>query len=175
MNKLEKAQIIDELADKLKASGYFYIADAQGLSVGQVNDFRRKCFQGNVEYKVYKNTLIAKALEKAEMNSDELEATLKGFSGILFATEDTASVPAKVIKDFRGDNELPRLKSAYIDAGLYIGDEHVNSLSKLKSKSELIGEVIGLLQSPAKNVISSLQSGGQTLSGLLKTLSEKSE
>lgn len=175
MKKEQKAQVIDELAEKLKQSGYFYIADASGLSVGEVNSFRGKCFEKGVEYKVYKNTMIVKALEKAEITNEEIKSVLKGFSGIMFTSEDGANLPAKVLKDFRKGSEKPVLKAAYLDSDLYVGDDQIESLTKLKSKSELIGEVISLLQSPAKNVVSALQSGGQTLSGIIKTLSEKSE
>ena len=175
MNRDQKAQVIDELSAKFSESAYFYIADASGLTVTQTNDFRRKCFDAGVEYKVYKNTLIQKALEKADINSDELSAVLKGFSGVLFTTEEAASTPAKVLKSFREVAEKPLLKAAYIDSDVYVGDDNVSSLSKLKSKAELIGEVVGLLQSPAKNVISALSSGGNTLAGIIKTLSEKSE
>jgi large subunit ribosomal protein L10 len=173
MNREEKAQLIDELADKFKNNSFFYVTDASGLSVAQINNFRAICFKNGVEYKVYKNTVIEKALEKQEANFEELYGVLKGFSGILFHPE-SGKLPAKVLKDFRGPKgERPVLKGASIDSGIFIGDENLDTLSKLKSKEELIGEIVGLLQSPAKNVISALQSGGNKLAGIIKTLSEK--
>lgn len=177
MTREEKAQIIDEITEKLKASGFFYIADASAMTVAQINDFRRKCFEGGIEYKVYKNTLIQKALVNAEMASDELSATLKGTSGIMFSDENKANVPAKILKAYRSaaGGDKPSLKAAYIDSSVYVGDNNIAALSNLKTKTELIGEIITLLQSPAKNVISSLQSGGSQLSGILQTLSDKAE
>ena len=177
MNKVEKQQIIEDLAIKIKENDSFYITDAAGLTVEQTNAFRRICFEKGVEYKVYKNTLIQKALESLEVDCVPFTdgGVFKGFSGIIFSKE-TANLPAKIIKEFRaGGNEKPLLKGASIETSLYVGDDQLDSLSKLKSKVELIGEVIGLLQSPAKNVISALTSGGNKLAGILKTLSEKEE
>lgn len=174
MTREEKVNIISEITDKLKANKNFYITDAAGLTVAQVNAFRRTCFEGGVEYRVYKNTLIKKALENVAHDYSELNDVLKGFSGIIFS-EEAANTPAKVIKDFRKKqaSEKPLLKAAAVDSDVYIGEEHLSMLSDLKSKDELIGEIIGLLQSPAKNVISALQSGKNTLAGLVKTLSER--
>ena len=132
------------------------------------------CFEKGVEYKVYKNTLIKKALEKLDADYSEFFDVLKGFSGIMFTNEEGANLPAKVLKEYRkGKAEKPSLKGASIDSEFYFGDESVKMLSELKSKNELIGEIIGLLQSPAKNVISALQSGKSTLAGLVKTLSDR--
>lgn len=175
MTRQEKAAIIEELSDKLRENQSFYIADANGLSVAQVNAFRRLCHDKGVEYKVYKNTLIRKALENIEADTEAFDEALKGFSGIMFAGE-AANVPAKIIKEYRkkGHSEnLPRFKAASIDFDLYVGEESLGMLSELKSKPELIGEVIGLLQSPAKNVISALSSGEHKLAGLVKTLQER--
>lgn len=174
MTREEKVNIISEITDKLNANKNFYITDASGLTVAEVNAFRRTCFEGGVEYRVYKNTLIKKALESLEHDYSELEGVLKGFSGIIFS-EEAANTPAKVIKDFRKKQASgkPLLKGAAVDSDVYIGEEHLSMLSELKSKDELIGEIIGLLQSPAKNVISALQSGGNTIAGLVKTLSER--
>jgi len=172
MNREQKAQLIDELVDKFQNNNFFYIADASGLSVAQVDSFRESCFKNGVEYKVYKNTIIKKALEQIDGEFDEIYGVLKGFSGILFHPE-SGKAPAKVLKDFRKNADKPLLKGASIDSDLFIGDEQLEALSKLKSKEELIGEVIGLLQSPAKNVISALKSGGNTIAGILKTLQEK--
>lgn len=174
MNKEQKAQAIEELAEKIAATPFFYVTDASGLSVAEVNNLRRKCYNGSLEYKVYKNTVIKKAMEKLDGDFTPMYDALKGFSGIIFSAESGSS-PAKLIKEFRGKNEKPALKAAFIDSDIIIGDENLEMLSKLKSKNELVGEIIGLLQSPAKNVISSLQSGGSKLSGILQTLSERAE
>ncbi|MGI9542572.1 MAG: 50S ribosomal protein L10 [Cyclobacteriaceae bacterium] len=175
MTREEKATIVEELAEKLSSNAHFYFADASGLSVAEINKFRGLCFKRGVEYKVYKNTLIKKALEKIDGDLESLKEVLKGTSGILFSAE-SSNAPAKIIKEFRKtdkDGTRPVLKGASIDSDLFIGNEHLAMLSNLKSKTELIGEVIGLLQSPAKNVISALQGGSHTLSGLVKTLSER--
>jgi large subunit ribosomal protein L10 len=178
MTREEKGLIIDELSIKFEENSNFYVTDASGLTVEQINAFRQLCFNAGVEYGVYKNTLIQKALEKLDTDYNEFsETVLKGFSGIIFSKE-AANTPAQVIRDFRkaGNSEdKPMLKGASINTDLFIGEEHLNLLSELKSKNELIGEVISLLQSPAKNVISALQSGGGTLAGLVKTLSEREQ
>lgn len=174
MTKEEKVSLVAELTEKLKSNSHFYVTNASGLSVAQINDFRRLCFEKGVEYKVYKNTLIKKALENLETDSSALDEALKGSSGVMFS-EESANTPAKIIREFRKKQggEIPALKAASIDSDVFLGEEHLKTLSELKSKPELIGEVIGLLQSPAKNVLSALQSGGNTLSGLVKALSEK--
>lgn len=174
MNREEKAQIIDELAVKFKENNYFYITDASGLTVAEVNAFRKLCFDKGIEYRVFKNTLVKKALEKLDTDyTDFSEQVLKGFSGILFSSEN-GKAPAKIIKDYRKKgSEKPILKGASIDKDLFIGDQHLNTLSNLKSKDELIGEIIGLLQSPISNVMGALESGKHQLSGIIKTLSEK--
>lgn len=175
MTREEKAVVIEELSDKFKESKNFYFTDAAGLTVAEVNDLRGKCFEKGVEYRVVKNTLIRKALESVDADFSSLNnEVLKGFSGIMFAQENVND-PAKIIKEFKKSDsaDRPKLKGASIEYDLFIGEEHLNTLAALKSKDELIGEVIGLLQSPAKNVVSALQSGGQTLSGLVKTLSER--
>lgn len=177
MTREEKQLIIESLTEKFKENPHFYITDASGFSVAQVNAFRRTCFEKGVEYKVYKNTLIKKALENLDVDySSFSEQALKGFSGIMFSKE-TSNLPAKVLLDFRkktGKKETrPVFKGASIAGDQFIGEQNLEMLSKLKSKEELIGEIIGLLQSPAKNVISALQSGQNTLAGLVKTLSER--
>lgn len=176
MTREEKGKVIEELVEKFKENDSFYVTNAAGLSVAETNDFRRMCFEAGVEYGVYKNTLIQKALEQLDADYTEFfDSVLKGFSGIIFAKE-AANTPAKVLKNFRkSGGEKPVLKGASIDTDLYIGDEHLKMLAELKSKNELIGEIIGLLQSPAKNVISALQSGEHTLAGLVKTLSEREQ
>ncbi len=177
MTRQEKASIIEELTELFKNNPNYYLTDSSGLSVAQINAFRRLCFENGLEYRVFKNTLVKKALENVEVDYDAngLGDALKGFTGILFTSEDNANVPAKAIRKYRKkDVTKPILKAASIDSDVFIGDDHLNMLSELKSKSELIGEVISLLQSPAKNVLSALQSGGNTLSGLVKALEERS-
>ena len=173
MTKEEKGKIIDELTDKFAANSHFYITDAGGFTVAQINAFRRICFQTGVEYGVYKNTLIQKALEKKGDTFEPLFKTLSGFTGVIFSKE-SGNAPAKAIKEFRKKLKgKPVLKAASIDSGLFIGDENLDILSELKSKNELIGDVIALLQSPAKNVISALLSGKNKLAGIVKTLEER--
>ena len=174
MTREEKAQIIDELSTKFAENSHFYITDATGFTVEQVNNFRRLCFKSGVEYRVYKNTLIQKALEKQEgTDFSPLFETLRGFSGVIFSKE-SGNAPAKVIQEFRKKLEgKPVLKAASIDSALFIGDENVKTLSELKSKNELIGDVVYLLQSPAKNVLSALLSGKNTVAGLVKALEDR--
>jgi large subunit ribosomal protein L10 len=174
MTREEKVQIIEELSAKFADNAHFYITDASGFSVDQVNTFRRMCFKSGVEYKVYKNALIRKALEKnKEVDYAPMFETLKGFSGVIFSKE-TGNAPAKVISEFRKKLDgKPVLKAASIDSSIFIGDENLAMLSELKSKNELIGDVVALLQSPAKNVISALLSGKHTVAGLVKALEER--
>ena len=174
MTREEKAKIIDELSDKFANNSHFYITDASGFTVAQVNNFRRLCFKSGVEYRVYKNTLIQKALER-QKNADfsPMFGTLKGFSGVIFSKE-SGNTPAKVIKEFRTKMEgKPVLKAASINSDLFIGDENLKMLVELKSKNELIGDVIAALQAPAKNVISALLSSKNTVAGLVKALEER--
>ncbi len=174
MTREEKVQIIDELTIKFADNTHFYITDASGFTVDQVNAFRRMCYKNGIEYRVYKNTLIRKALEKnTAVDYTPLFETLHGFSGVIFSKE-IGNTPARVIKEFRKKLDgKPVLKAASIDSALFIGDENLNMLSELKSKNELIGDVISLLQSPAKNVISALLSGKNTVAGLVKALEER--
>jgi large subunit ribosomal protein L10 len=174
MTREEKAQIIEQLTEKFANHSHFYITDASGFTVEQVNNFRRLCFKSGVEYGVYKNTLIRKALERQEgTDFSPLFDALHGFSGVIFSKE-AGNTPAKVIREFRKKLEgRPVLKGASIDSSLFIGDENLIMLSELKSKNELIGEVISLLQSPAKNVVSALLSGKNTVAGLVKALEER--
>ncbi len=174
MTRQEKAEIIKELSEKFQENGSFYITDTSGLTVAEINKFRGLCFDKGVEYKVVKNTLIKKALETLDADFSGLDDVLKGFSGVMFSKE-VANAPAKIIKEFKKSDSdgRPSLKGASIDTDLFIGEQHLNTLSELKSREELIGDVIGLLQSPAKTLVSALQSGGQTISGIVKTLSER--
>jgi large subunit ribosomal protein L10 len=175
MTREEKAQIIEELSEKFANNAHFYITDATGFTVAQVNNFRRLCYKSGIEYKVYKNTLIQKALEKQEgTDFSPLFAALHGFSGVMFSKE-SGNLPAKVIREFRVKLAgKPVLKAASINSDLYVGDENLNMLSELKSKNELIGDVIALLQSPAKNLISALTSSSNSkVAGLVKALEER--
>lgn len=175
MTRQEKSQKIDELIEDFKNNPFFYVADASGLSVAEINNFRGICHQKGVKYQVVKNTLVKKALDKLEADYTPFdEEVLTGFTGIMFSQE-SGNLPARIIKEFRKKTgkEKPLLKGASIDTDLFIGENQLDALSKLKSKAELIAEVISLLQSPAKNVISSLQSGEQKLAGIVKTLSER--
>lgn len=175
MTKEEKATIIDELSEKFSQNNHYYITDASSLTVAQVNAFRRICFNTGVEYRVYKNTLIRKALEKQGVNNADLFDVLHGFSGVIFSKE-SGNAPAKAIKEYRKKMEgKPGLKAASIEKAIFIGEEHLDTLSSLKSKNELIGDIISILQSPAKNVISALLSSKQTVAGLLKTLEERKQ
>ena len=176
MTRAEKAQIIDDLTEKFKNNSNFYIANTSGLSVAEVNDFRRKCFSKGISYQVVKNTLIKKALENIDGDFSALnDKALKGTSGIMFSTENP-NAPAKILKEYKKkDKESnPSLKAASIDYDLFIGSEHLETLATLKSKEELIGEVIGLLQSPVNNVLGALMSGQHKLAGIVKTLQERS-
>jgi len=175
MTREDKGVIIEELSEKFKSVPYFYITDAAGMSVAETNRLRRMCFERGVEYRVVKNTLIKKALQTLDTDYSSFEGTvLKGFSGVMFHLE-SGKVPAKLIKDFRKEsgNDKLKLKGASIDFSLFIGADQLDTLMTLKTKNELIADVIALLQSPAKNVISGLQGGGNKLAGILKTLSER--
>jgi large subunit ribosomal protein L10 len=172
MEKSKKNQEIAELKEKFSNSTFFYLTDSSTLTVEKINKFRRLCFNSGIEYRVSKNTLIQKALEQVGGNYQELYPLLHGPTGIMFSTDGAS--PAKVIKDFRKDGERPVLKGAYIDSAIFVGDNQLAVLSKLKSKKELLGEIIGLLQSPAKNVIGALQaSSGQKIAGLLKAMEDR--
>ena len=173
MTKEEKNQFIDVLDKSIQENSNFYLADISGLTAEESSTLRRLCFKREVSLQVVKNTLLKKALERNDSNFEDLYNVLKGNTSIMFT--DVANAPAKVIKEFRKKHDKPVFKAAHLDAAFYIGEEYLDTLSDLKSKDELIAEIIMLLQSPAKNIISSLQSGGSTLSGIVKTLSERVE
>lgn len=158
MTREEKAQIIEELSQKFADNAHFYVTDASGFTVEQINNFRRMCFKSGIEYRVYKNTLIQKALERQKgTDYAPIFDVLSGFSGVMFSKE-TGNAPAKVIQEFRKKLEgKPVLKAASIKSEFYIGDENLKTLASLKSRDELIGEIIGMLQSPARNIIAALQ------------------
>ena len=175
MRKEDKKQQIETLTEQLKESNVFYLTDISGLNAEQTSNLRRICFNNGVKLSVVKNTLLKKAMEKVEKDFDELYDVLKGNTALMFT--DTGNLPAKLIKEYtkKFKTDKPALKGAYVEEMSYVGAENLDFLASIKSKNELIGDIIGLLQSPAKNVISSLQSGGNTLSGLVKTLSERPE
>lgn len=171
MKREDKAGIITELAQKLKESTHFYLTDIADLNAEVSSNLRRKCFEEQIELVVVKNTLLKKAMDESETDYSEMYEVLKGATSIMFT--ETGNVPGKLIKEFRKKSEKPIVKAAYVEETVYIGDDQLDALANIKSKDELIADVISLLQSPAKNVISALQSGGQTLTGVLKTLSER--
>jgi large subunit ribosomal protein L10 len=172
MTREEKSQVIEDLAGKLTDNNVIYLADISGLNASDTSNLRRACFKAGVKLAVVKNTLLAKAMESSDKDFGELPETLKGNTSMMLA--EVSNAPAKIIKEFRkGKREKPILKGAYVEESVYVGDDQLESLVNIKSKEELIGEIIGLLQSPAKNVISALQSGGGKIHGILQTLSEK--
>lgn len=174
MTREQKAQMIDDLQQILVDTDTIYLTDISGLNASETSILRRACFKKDIQLRVVKNTLLKKAMERVEDKEyEELYDVLKGNTAIMISDKENA--PAKVIKDFRKKSEKPILKGAWIQAAVYVGDDKVDILSNLKSKEELIGDVINILQSPMKTVVSQLQSGGQKLSGLVKTLSERSE
>jgi large subunit ribosomal protein L10 len=173
MNKKEKNQLIDVLNKMLEENKNFYLADISGLTAEQSSSLRRMCYKQNVSIQVVKNTLLKKAFDNNATNFDQLDDVLKGNTSLMFS--DSPKAPAKVITDFRKKSEKPILKAAHIENEFYIGDNNLSILEKLKTKNELIADIIMLLQSPAKNVVSSLQSSSSILSGIVKTLSERQE
>jgi large subunit ribosomal protein L10 len=172
MTKEEKAKYIDDLTAELTQAGVFYLADTSELSVEVINNLRRKCFQSGVTLKVVKNTLLYKAMERVEgIDYGQLSEVLAGPTSIMFA--EVGSVPAKIIQEFRKKSAKPILKGAFVGEAIFIGDNQLETLANIKSKDELLGEIVGLLQSPAKNVISALKGQGGKIAGILKTLEER--
>ncbi|MCO5234376.1 MAG: 50S ribosomal protein L10 [Chitinophagales bacterium] len=171
MNKADKQSVLEGLIESFNSGDFFYFTDTSGLTVEHVNNLRRECFKQGIKLQVAKNTLIKKALQETGKYSEQLDQVLAGPTAVMFT--ETANVPGKLITEFRKKNPKPLVKGAYIDSAIFVGDDQLKALSSLKSKNELIGEVIGLLQSPAKNVISALKSGGNTIAGLVKTLEER--
>ena len=171
MTREEKSKVIEELTVQLADNTNIYLTDISGLNAGSTSDLRRACFKANVRLAVVKNTLLEKAMEASDRDFGDLPSTLKGNTSVMYS--ETGNAPAKVIKAFRKKSDKPLLKGAFIEESIYIGDEQLDMLVDIKSKEELIGEIVTLLQSPAKNVISALQSSGGKLSGILKTLSQK--
>jgi large subunit ribosomal protein L10 len=172
MTREEKSREIELLTEALEGSDVMYITDIAGLDAAQTTNLRRLCFKADIKLNVVKNTLLRKAMEKSSKNFEDLYPTLKGSTSIMLS--ETGNAPAKLIQDFRKKKQTkPVLKGAYIQEAVFVGDHNLEALSALKSKEELVAEIIALLQSPAKNVISGLKSGGATLAGLLKTLEER--
>lgn len=172
MRKEDKSALIQELAACINEYSHFYVTDTSGMDAGMTSNLRRVCYNQGIKMMVVKNTLFVKALEQCEGNYNELYNSLKGTSAIFFS--NTGNAPAKMIKDFSKTNQKPVLKGAYVQECCYVGSNQLDSLISVKSKEELIGDIVALLQSPAKNVISALQSsGGNKIHGLLKTLGDK--
>ena len=174
MTREEKSQIVEGLSERLTSAGVIYLADTAGMNAESTSKLRRMCTTKEVQLQVVKNTLLKRAMENVDgRDYSELFGVLKGNTALM--TAEMGNVPAKLIKKFRKKGELPLLKGAWVEESVYIGNAQLDTLASLKSKNELIADVIMLLQSPAKNVISALSSGGNTLSGIVKTLSERSE
>lgn len=173
MTRKEKGEVLEALTQKFREADFFYITDTSTLTVAESNELRAAAYEAGVTMQVVKNTLARKALEAIadEKNTEGIHEALTGPTALMFG--ESAKAPATIIKEFRKTHDRPVLKGAYIDSAIYLGDDHVDALTKIKSREELVGDIILLLQSPAKNVISALNSGGQTISGLLKALEER--
>lgn len=172
MNREEKSIIINSLAEKLAQYPHFYLTDISELNAAQTAKLRRKCFESNVTLVVVKNTLLEKALEKVDKADAELVGVLSGSTSVMFS--EVSKTPATIIKEFRKTSAKPILKAAFVEESVYVGDHTLEDLANIKSKEELIGDIVGMLQSPAKNVISALQAtAGQKVAGIVKALEER--
>ena len=171
MTREEKSKAISELTEKLGTSTNLYLTDISGLDAQATSNLRRACYKANISLSMAKNTFLDKAMQASDKDFGDLSTILKGNTSIMFS--EVGNAPAKVIKAFRKKSEKPVLKGAFIEENVYIGDDQLEALVNIKSREELIGDIISLLQSPAKNVVSALQSGGGKLSGILQTLSNK--
>lgn len=171
MTREEKSRVIEDLTAQLADSNVVYIADISNLNAETTSNLRRACFKAGIQLNVVKNTLLEKAMEASSNDYGDLPSILKGNTSIMIA--ENGNAPAKIIKEFRKKSDKPLLKGAYIHQAVFIGDNQLDALVALKSKEEVIGEIIGLLQSPAKNVVSALKSGGGKIAGIVKTLSER--
>ena len=173
MRKEDKQVLIDSMLSELQACPNFYLTDISDLNAEKTSQLRRQCFNSGVKMIVVKNALFHKAMQQMEKDYEGLYDVLKGSTAVMFC--ETGNAPAKLIKNFRKTSDRPILKGAFIEECCYIGDDMIDALCNIKSKNDLIADIIALLQSPMKNVISGLQSGGQKLSGVLETLSERPE
>ncbi len=171
MRREEKDVIIENLAQRLNETRHFYLTDISELNAEETSSLRRKCFEKEISLLVVKNTLLRKAMEKSEGDFDDLYDTLKDSTSIMFC--ETGNTPAKLIKELRKTMERPLIKAAFVEESIYIGDDQLEVLSKIKSKDELLGDLLMLLQSPATNLVSALASSGNNMAGALKSLSEK--
>jgi large subunit ribosomal protein L10 len=171
MKSTEKQVIIDNLKDQIDSYNHFYLTDISGLNASDTSDLRRLCFKENIKLVVAKNTLLRKALENSTKNAEELYIALKGNTSVMFA--ETGNGPAKLIKDFSKKRKRPLLKAAFVEESIYVGENQLDALVAVKSKNELIADVVALLQSPMKTVVSQLQSGGNIIHGVLETLKER--
>ena len=171
MRKEDKGAIISQLADTVKQYGHFYIVDTTAMDAASTSELRRKCFNAGIKLMVVKNSLLHKALMSLDVDFSPLYDSLKGTTSVMFT--ETANVPAKLLKEYK--EGVPALKAAYAEEGFYVGADQLDALATIKSKNEVIADIIALLQSPAKNVVSALQSGGNTIHGVLKTLGERAE
>ena len=171
MTREEKSQVIEELTAQLADNTNIYLTDISGLDAATTSNLRRACFKSNIKLAVVKNTLLEKAMDASDKDFGDLPSTLKGNTSVMYS--ETGNAPAKVIKEFRKKSEKPLLKGAFIEESIYIGDDLLDALVDIKSREELIGDIVTLLQSPAKNVISALKSSGGTIAGIVKTLSER--
>lgn len=170
MRKEDKNSIIEQIAATVQEYGHFYLVDLTAMNAEKTSALRRACFKADINLMVIKNTLLEKALDSLEGDYSPLYSSLKGSTAIMFS--NVANAPAKLIKDMAKDG-IPGLKAAYAEESFYIGANQLDALVSIKSKNEVIADIVALLQSPAKNVISALQSGGNTLHGVLKTLGER--
>jgi large subunit ribosomal protein L10 len=171
MKSTEKQVIINNLKDQIDSYSHFYLTDISGLNAEDTSNLRRLCFKQDVKLVVAKNTLLRKALESSSKNAEELYDALKGNTSVMFS--ETGNVPAKLIKDFSKKRKKPVLKAAYVEEAVYMGADQLETLIAVKSKNELIGDVVALLQSPMQTLLSQLQSGGNTIHGVLETLKER--
>ena len=171
MRKEDKGVIIGQLADTVKQYGHFYLVDTTAMDAAATSDLRKKCFKAGIKLIVVKNSLLHKALMSLDVDYSPLFDSLKGTTSVMFC--ETANAPAKLLKEYK--DGVPALKAAYAEEGFYVGADQLEALATIKSKNEVIAEIVALLQSPAKNVISALQSAGQTIHGVLKTMGERPE
>lgn len=171
MKRTEKEVIINDLQEQINSYSHFYLTDTSGLNAEDTSNLRRLCFKQEVKLVVAKNTLLRKALENSEKNADELYDALRGNTTVMFT--ETGNAPAKLIKDFRKKHDRPLLKAAFVEESVYLGENQLDALVSVKSKDELIADVVTLLQSPMKTLLSQLQSGGDTIHGVLEALKEK--